>query len=135
MAPYDLRKVILVSVEIFPIVPGRKAPNRWKAAAIDPYRRITGRIRVREKCWNHGIERLCCLTRLRDIDAIRRVRELEIVHGAGADGLAQPADSDAAWLALLFLDLGSSVIGPPAGTANRGRSKSPGLIRVPHHRR
>src|SRR6266403_4470878 len=135
MAPYDLRKVILVSIEVFPVVPRRKAPNRWKAAAIDPYRRITGRIRVREKCWNHGIERLCCLTRLRDIDAIRRVRELEIVHGAGADGLAQPADSDAAWLAPRLLDLGSAGISPPTGITHCGRSKSPGLIRVSHHQR
>src|SRR5258706_4924531 len=99
MAPYDFRKVILVSVEIFSVVPGRKAPNRGKATAIDPHRRIAGRVRIREEGWNHGIERLCCRGRLTDIDAIRRVGELEIVHGAGADGLAQPADSDAAWLA------------------------------------
>src|SRR6266403_3911035 len=135
MAPYDLRKVILVSVEIFAVVPGRKTPDRGEATATDPHGRIAGRIRIREKCWNDGIERLCCLSRLTDIDAIRRVGELEIVHGAGADGLAQPANSDAARLAPRLLDLGSAGISPPTGITHCGRSKSPGLIRVSHHQR
>src|SRR6266481_1211440 len=135
MALYDLRKVVLPSVEVFPVGPRSKAPNRRKAAAIDPYRRITGRIRVREKCWNQRIERLRCSGRLSDVDAIRRVGELEIVHGACADDLAQPADGDAAGLAPRLLDLGSAGIGPPTGIANRGRPKGPSLIRVPRHQR
>src|SRR6267143_1779099 len=133
MALYDFRKVVLPSVEVFPVGPRSKAPNRWKAAAIDPYRRITGRIRVREKCWNQSVERLRCPGGLSDVDAIRRIGELEIVHGACPDGLAQPPDSDPARLAPLLLDLGSTGISSPTGIANRGGSKGPGLIRIPHH--
>src|SRR5260370_5366650 len=113
MAPYDLCKVILVGVEILCVVPGRKAPNGGEAAAIDPHWRIAGRIRIREKRRNQGIERLRCLSRLRDVDAIRRVGELEIVHGSCADSFAQPADVNAGWLAPRLLDLGSSWIQPP----------------------
>src|SRR5229473_2270182 len=119
MAPYDLGKVVLPGVEVFPVAPRRKAPNRGKAAAIDPHRRIAGRVRIREKCGNQCIEGLRCPGRLSDIDAIRRIGELEVVHGAGADGLAQPADSNAAWLAPRLLDLGSTGISPPTGIADR----------------
>src|SRR5882762_10671895 len=133
MALYDFRKVVLPSIEVFPVGPRSKAPNRRKAAAIDPYRRITSRIGVREKCWNQSVERLRCPGCLSDVDAIRRIGELEIVHGACADGLAQTANSDAAGLAPRLLDLGSPGISAPTGIANRGGSKGPGLIRIPHH--
>src|SRR5258706_8101040 len=125
MAPHDLREVILPGVEVFPVVPRREAPNRRKATAIDPHGWITSRIRIREECWNHGIERLGCLSRLTDNDGIRGVRELEIVDGAGANGLAQPADNNAARLPPRLLYLRSSGIGPPAGTPRSGRSKRP----------
>src|SRR5713226_4915097 len=135
MAPYDLRIVISPSVKVFPVVPGREAPNCRKAAPIDPHRRIIGRIpRSREKCWNHLIERLrrsrSCLT---DADAIRRVGELEIVHGGGTDDLTQAGHDDAPWRTPRLLYLGSAVIRPPPGVAHGRRSKRPGVIRIVRH--
>src|ERR1700687_2565007 len=135
MAPYDLRVVVSPSVEIFPVVPGRKAPNRRKAAAIDPHRWIISRIpRSREKCWDHLIERLRRgRSRLRDSDAIRGVGELEIVDGAGADDLAQAGHYDAPWRAPRLLDLGGPGIRPPPGIAHGRRSIRPRVIRIVHH--
>src|SRR5260370_33357106 len=99
---------MLVGVEILCVAPGRKAPNGGEAAAIDPHWRIAGRIRIWEKRRNQGIERLRCLSRLSDVDAIRRVGELEIVHGACAHSFAQPADSNAPWLAPRLVDLANA---------------------------
>src|SRR5260370_4170772 len=99
---------MLVGVEILCVAPGRKAPNGGEAAAIDPHWRIAGRIRIREKRRNQGIERRRCLSRLSDVDAIRRVGELEIAPGACADSFAQPPDRTPAWLAPRLLDPGSS---------------------------
>src|SRR6266446_5155866 len=137
MAPYDLRIVISPSVKVFPVVPGREAPNRGKATAINPHRRIIGRIpRSREKCWNHLIERLRRgRSRLRDSDAIRRIGELEIVHGGGADGLAQAGHYYSPWRAPALLDLGSPGIRPPPGIAHGRRSIRPGVIRIVRHQR
>src|SRR5229473_2872923 len=117
MAPNDLRIVILPGKEVFPVAPWREAPDGRKAAAIDPHRRILGRVpRRREKCWNHLIERLRRgRIRLGDIDAIPRVGELKIVHGCGAENLAQAGHGDTPWLAPRFLDLGSSGISTPTG--------------------
>src|SRR5262249_60862992 len=56
MAPDDLRVVILPRVEIFPIGPGREAPNRRQAAAVAPHRRMCRRIAGPEKCRNHVVE-------------------------------------------------------------------------------
>src|SRR5229473_5175607 len=135
MALYDLRIVILPGVQVFSVVPRSKAPNCRKTAAIDPHRRIISRISGgREKCWNQLIERLSRRrSRLTDIDAIRRVGELEIVHGAGANGLAQAGHSDAPRRAPALLYLGSTGISPPAAIAHGGRSKRPGVIRISHH--
>src|SRR5215472_11426146 len=120
MALDDFGIVILPGVEVFSVAPGSKAPNRRKAAAIDPHWRIRGRISRPEKCGDHLVEscgrsRIC----LADIDAIGRVGELEIVHSAGAEDFAQLAHSDAARLAPRLLNVGSPGIGAPTAIAHR----------------
>src|SRR5215831_3875798 len=101
MALDDLRIVILPRKQVLTIGPGREAPDGRKPAAVDPYRRVI-RCAPRgwEECWNDLVESLSrawiCLA---DIDAIGRVGELEIVHGAGADDLAQLGYGNLSWLA------------------------------------
>ncbi len=88
VAPYDLRKVVLPTVEVLAIVPRREAPNRWQPTAIDPHRGII-RIRRTQEWLNHAVERLLGRrSRLRDVDAIRRVRKLKVVHRGAAEDLA-----------------------------------------------
>src|SRR3954447_20001056 len=106
MALDDLGIVVLPREEVFPIGPGREAPNGWKATAINPYRRVIGRIARAEKCRNYLIEGFCrCGIRLADVDAIGRPGELEVVHRGGAENLAQLGHGDAPWLAPRLLDI------------------------------
>src|SRR5215467_6711614 len=101
MASYNLRIVILPRKQVFAIAPGREAPDRRKAASIDPHRRIVGGIpRRREECRDHLVKSLCggrvCLA---DVDAVGRVGELKIVYRGCAENLAQLGHGNASWLA------------------------------------
>src|SRR5439155_26240675 len=59
MAPDHLGVIILPRIEVFAVAPRSEAPNRGEAAAVDPHRRIVGRIaRRREKGWYHPVQSL-----------------------------------------------------------------------------
>src|SRR6266851_3263847 len=137
MAPNDLRIVILPSEEIFPVAPWCETPNGWQASAVDPHRRIIGWIpRRREKCWNHFVQGLGCgRSRLSNVDAIRRVGELEIVYGCRAKNLAQLGHGNSPGLAPRLLDLGSPVVSPPTSVSYGRRSIRPGVSRIFQHQR
>src|SRR5438046_1090189 len=135
MALDDLRIIILPGKEVFTVGPRGGAPDGGKAAAIDPHWRIIGRISRRwEERWNYLVESLgCSRIGLADVDAIGRVRELEVVDRSGPENLAQLGYGDAPWLAPLLLNIRVAGIGSPTAIAHGRRPKIPIVAGIFQH--
>src|SRR5258707_5012863 len=113
-------------------------PNGGKIARVDPGSRPIG---GSESLVRRGHElrkearerRRRALIRRRNINAVVREGELEIIYRGRADGLAQAGHGDAAGLAPRFGKQGRAGISAPPGTSRGGRAKGVVVLDVSQH--
>ena len=137
MAILNPGEVVLPSVHVLLVLPRSNGPYTGQAAAIDPHSWSFVAIELpgkREERGN-GIVQLLIESGVgpvgRNGDTVGRVGEGEVIHHAVADGLAEPADNNAAGLVPEFTNRTQVVIAP-AKAAIRW-PEHPRVISKAHH--
>src|SRR6266404_2412833 len=139
MASLNNGKIILQGIQVLRVRPRRNSPNTGKvsiAPAGEPRARAFVPIsfaRRGEKPRDRVIDLLYeGRIRLAEGDAVRRIAELKVVHGAGADGFAQAGSGNPARLVPRLINHSERII-PPA-EAGGWRPKDPGIVREFQHK-
>src|SRR5690349_9747080 len=118
MPALNPREVVLPSVQVLLVLPGSDCPYAWQTAAIDPHGRSLVAVELAGEGKESGdrvvqflIEAGISAGRIYG-DTVCRIGEREVIHNAGANGLAEPTDNNATGLGPVFANRTEVVVTP-----------------------